>query len=597
MTALARARSSRSRPRAWRCARAGPLLLLLAVALAPAMARAELARVRLGAASGSDLVAVEGDDRRIHVEALPRPGEGLNGLVVRLCGAGGARARAEVSAANGGVERLERGVRYRIPFSCLRPELQIQTLQALFPDDVLAADGWRHRVVSRRGAPPPDLWSVAELFTGSGEEFRQLRGANRLRDERLEPGQEVLVPRSLLRPSLEAALPRSDPAVSALIYERDQRGEYAVYRLDRGEALYSSVVARFTGRIFAEDVNQLATEIAARSGIADVTDIPIGYPVRIPLELLAPEHLPIGHPRRQEYERDLAESSGYANLVRSRNLEGVTVILDAGHGGRDVGASIDGVWESVYAYDIVLRIRRLLGQTAAETVMTTRDGGEWKVAERDVLASSRGHAVLTTPPYAIDDSRVSSNLRWYLANSVYGRAVSNGGEADKVVFLSVHADSLHPSVRGAMVYVPGLLGNPSHYGKTGAVYASRREVQERPRVDFAHADRARSEGLSRDLAKHMIASMRRHGIAIHPNKPIRDRVIRGKHAWVPAVLRFNAVPAKILIEACNLANGSDRRLIQTRAFREEVARAVVEGLLAYYGVEPGDRQDGQVAGR
>ena len=90
--------------------------------------------------------------------------------------------------------------------------------------------------------------------------------------------------------------------------------------------------------------------------------------------------------------------------------------------------------------------------------------------------------------------------------------------------------------------------------------------------------------------------MRRRGIAIHPHKPIRDRVIRGKRAWVPAVLRFNAVPAKVLIEVCNLGNGTDRRLIQTRAFREEVARSVVEGLLAYYGVGS-DELDRQVASK
>jgi N-acetylmuramoyl-L-alanine amidase len=233
-----------------------------------------------------------------------------------------------------------------------------------------------------------------------------------------------------------------------------------VYRLERGEALYSSVVARFTGRIYAEDVNALAKEIAARSAIADVTDIPIGYPVKIPLERLSPEYLPAGHPGREAYERELAESASYANDVRSSNLEGVTVVLDAGHGGRDGGAIIDDVWESTYAYDIVLRVRRLLASTAARTVMTTRDGGEWKVVERDVLGVSRAHAVLPTPPYAIDDSRVSSNLRWYLSNSVFSKAVAGGGDPDKVVFLSVHADSLHPSMRGAMVYIPGLLAVP-----------------------------------------------------------------------------------------------------------------------------------------
>jgi N-acetylmuramoyl-L-alanine amidase len=569
-------------------------VVLLAAALAPAVFGAELARARLGKASGSEMYAVVEGDRSLHVEALPLPGEGLKALVIRLCGS--ERAMAEVAAANGGVTTLVRGTRYRVPFARLRSEFQIQALQAVFPQDVLAPEGWRHRVVALDGIGPLDLWSVAELFTGKGEDFRELRGANQLADERLEPGQEVLIPRSLLRSGLASALPVEEASSAPLTYRRDEKGDYAVYRLERGEALYSSVVVRFTGRIFAEDVNAVAEEIAQRSGIADVTDIPIGYPVRIPLEHLSPEYLPAGHPGRQEYERELAESSSYANAVRSSNLEGVTVILDAGHGGRDGGAIIEGVWESTYVYDIVMRVRRLLGDTAARTVMTTRDGKEWTVVDRDVLRASSGHAVLTTPPYAIADARVGSNLRWYLSNSVYGKAVAGGGDRNRVVFVSIHADSLHPSVRGAMVYVPGLLSNPSHYGKTGTVYSSRREVQEQPRVDFAHSERARSEGLSRDLAQHTLDAMRRRGIAIHPQKPIRDRVIRGKRAWVPAVLRFNAVPAKVLIEVCNLGNGTDRRLIQTRAFREEVARSVVEGLLAYYGVGS-DQLDRQVASK
>jgi len=60
-------------------------------------------------------------------------------------------------------------------------------------------------------------------------------------------------------------------------------------------------------------------------------------------------------------------------------------------------------------------------------------------------------------------------------------------------------------------------------------------------------------------------------------------VIRTRSAWVPAVLRFNEVPAKVLVEVCNLANSSDRSLIQTRAFREKVARGIVDGLRQYYG--------------
>jgi N-acetylmuramoyl-L-alanine amidase len=52
---------------------------------------------------------------------------------------------------------------------------------------------------------------------------------------------------------------------------------------------------------------------------------------------------------------------------------------------------------------------------------------------------------------------------------------------------------------------------------------------------------------------------------------------------VPAVLRYNAVPAKLLLEVCNLANEHDRKLLRTRVFRERVAEAIVAGVLSYFG--------------
>ncbi len=104
-----------------------------------------------------------------------------------------------------------------------------------------------------------------------------------------------------------------------------------------GEALYSSVVVRFTGRVFAADVNALAAQIAQRSGIRDVTDIPIGYRVKISFDLLQPEFLPEGHAKRREYEESLRASARFSNQIKVLGLAGITVILDAGHGGQDVG--------------------------------------------------------------------------------------------------------------------------------------------------------------------------------------------------------------------------------------------------------------------
>ena len=102
-------------------------------------------------------------------------------------------------------------------------------------------------------------------------------------------------------------------------------------------------------------------------------------------------------------------------------------------------------------------------------------------------------------------------------------------------------------------------------------------------MTFPKEKRVESEGLSRELAKQVVAAFQLDGLPVHPFNPVRDRIIRDNGVWVPAVLRYNSVPAKALLEICNLANDQDRALIQTHAYRQQVAQAVVQGLLAYYG--------------
>lgn len=556
-------------------------LVLSALVLTPA-AWAATRRVELDATS----VATLADGREIFLEALPGKGEGLLSFSRRYCGS--SELASTVSEANQGSTLLLAGVRYRVPFGALLPEYQQRVLRAIFGRDEMVAAGWKHHVAPADQGQE-SLWHIAEWFTGRGENYREIRSHNRLTDDELEPDKTLVVPARLLRPSLRALLPPSSPYY--LEYSRDGKGEYAVYRLKGGEALYSSVVVRFTGRVFGDDVNALATEIAERSGIRDVKSIAVGYAVKIPFDLLLPEFLPAGDERRLEYEKGLIASSQFSNQVRSRSLEGITVVLDAGHGGSDVGASVAGVWESVYVYDIMMRVRHLLRSTTAARVdALTRDGSEFRVAEADVLPFSRGHRVLTTPNYTIEDSTVALHLRWYLANSHLRRAEKAGRDRDKVVFVSIHADSLHSSLRGAMAYIPGASYTGGSYGKTGSVYAARSEVREQPKVSFSSHDRVRSEGLSRDLARDLMDAFERAGLAVHADKPIREKVIRKRRAWVPAVLRYNEIPAKMLLEVCNLANAEDRKLLQTGSFRQRVAEAVVDGIHAYYGDtrEPSD---------
>jgi N-acetylmuramoyl-L-alanine amidase len=340
-------------------------LLLLAVC-ATALQSATL---RIAMSEGQ--VATLTDDREIFLEAPPDRGEGLLNFSRRHCG-GSDRALA-ISEANEGVEQLLAGVRYRVPLVLLRPELQLEVVRALFATDYPAMKGWFHEVSDTSSHGNESLWHVAEWFTGRGDNYRAIRDANELADDDLSPGQVILIPARFLRPALRSALPPDSPYY--LEYARDDHGEYASYRLKPGEALYSSVVIRFTGRIYAEDVTVLAQEIADRNGIRDVREIPVGYGVKIPFDLLLPEFLPASEPRRREYEAGLLASAQYSNPVKAARLRGITVILDPGHGGSDVGASVEGVWESVYVYDIMVRVKKLLERTtAADVFVTVRDG-------------------------------------------------------------------------------------------------------------------------------------------------------------------------------------------------------------------------------
>ena len=264
----------------------------------------------------------------------------------------------------------------RVPLPLLSPTFRSLVLRNLFPDDRLEHGDWIH--VARTGPLPTydeGLWQVAEWFTGSGDLFDDLMRVNRLDSPELRAGQSVRIPSDLLDPAFRTA-GRSDDGT--LEYRTDGAGPHAVYRLKTGEALYSAVVVRFTGRTGADDVHAVAREIGGRSKIPDERDIPAGYEIKIPLDLLEAQFLPATHPRRIEAEAretELAEALARDPVPdRRRGLAGVVVVLDPGHGGRDLGTMHNGVWEHDYVYDVACLLKQKLEtRTAARVLMTLED--------------------------------------------------------------------------------------------------------------------------------------------------------------------------------------------------------------------------------
>jgi N-acetylmuramoyl-L-alanine amidase len=529
--------------------------------------------------------------RELVLEAKPRPGESLEAFCHRF---GRTPVRSDLLAASlQGSNALTDDGFYRIPMALLAPDERAVVLRNVFPQDRADGTDWLH--VARTSALPlydEGLWQVAAWFTGEGSRFADLLVANGLTSPELAPGQIVRIPGRMLDAALVPAARSDDGALS---YGRDEQGDYAGYLLKPGEALYTAVVLRYTGRTAPEDVEALARSIASRSGVRDVTDIPVGWLVRIPFDDLEPEYLPKADPRRRSVDKQAAamqrELTAHPPKPVKKGLTGVVVILDPGHGGMDPGTMSHGIWEHDYVFDVATRLKRNLEtRTGAKVYLTLDDPANGTVPSAgDALEPNRKRTVLTTPSFVAEEdgeTAVAVNLRWYLANSLYRQLVKKGTDPDRIVFLSLHADARHPSLRGAMVYVPGSTYRQGTMGSTAAAYMQFKEVREMPRVSFSRRDRLRSEAVSRTLAAAIVKDLKRNGLPVQPYQPVRDRIIRGREIWLPAVLRGNTIPAKVLIEMVNLNNPEDRALLGRAADRDRLAHALSNALVDYFAPGP-----------
>jgi len=562
-----------------------------------------------------ELRAALTSDYTIEVTVMPHDGDAWSRLALRVTG--DAENWKAIAAYNGPDARLRSGIPVSVPLPLLRPEMQRQIMANLFPKDSLTDKGWKHVIIGSRGLEGESLWSLAEWFTGAGNNYTAIRKANPDQGLSTHPGEVVLVPKRLLTAAFgggreevnapkaaKVRKPEDDPiehapadasasdlavetvatGVPSLTYDRRASEPYAVYRLQKGEALYSSVAIRFTGRVYAEDVRQAIDEIVQFNGIGDVSKIPVGYAVKIPMSLLLPEYLPPDDPSRVASEIARRESAKAARRTRASGLAGVHVILDAGHGGRDAGTTHDGMWESVYVYDVMCRLKKILEKHSAASVSTTtRSKSEgYRIADSDVLEEPSDQVVLTSPSYDLDDPVVGVHLRWYLANAIFRHALRHHVPREKVVFLSIHADSLHPSLRGAMAYIPAERFVTGSFEKSDPVYLARAEVREHPVVRHSEEESLAAEGLSRDLADSIMDAFAGGHLMVHPFDPVRDNVVREGRQWVPAIIRYNLVPTRLLIEVCNLGNRSDRQLMRTREYRQQLAEAMFHGLVSFF---------------
>lgn len=511
--------------------------------------------------------------QEIYLHVLPHKGDGWIHLSKRYTDS--RRYASHIRKDNGNNPRLFQNRRYKVSFDILSQTWKQKALQSLFPEDHRVSEGWEHVVVNE------SLWRIAEWFTGAGKNYKIIREFNVLATLNTKPGQKIIIPNDLLIKPLRII---TAPKESG---DLEYKADHAVYRLKKGEALYTSVVVRFTGNMNAQDVNELALEYAHQSGIKDVRKIPVGYPIRIPYDDLLPQYLPESDPRRQSWEEKVLKTADLATKIQAVELSGIHVILDAGHGGRDTGALKGGVWESTYVYDILCRVKQILeehtGARVHSTIMDLRRN--YEIINSGTLPQHRQQVLLTHPRYDLSNVKMGVNLRWYVVNDIYRDLQKQGIDKNKIVFMSIHADALHSSIRGVTIYIPGAEYYQGNWSKGSGVYAAYEEVKNAGYVNLSRKERLAFEAQSRSFSRHLIEAFSRYEITVLKYGPIRENITRRRRRWVPAVIRYNLVPTRILLEVCNLNNSQDRQLLLTEQFRQDVAESVVKALMDYYGVE------------
>jgi len=476
-----------------------------------------------------------------------------------------------------------------IPYQALNDVSRRSAIAVLFPDDYWSEQGWIHFVTfGPETGGGETLWSIAEWFTGNGTLYSKVRAYNNKRKNVLYKGEKIVVPKRLLTAAFARKTetpPYLGMTVEELTYKRDVRGDYAAYKLKRGETLYGDVVGKFTPFIDNEDVQQAVETIARRSDIRNPDRVDVGQEVRIPIDLLASQYRPYGDPVRTRYEEFERRVGVSVSRVHTRELDGVYVILDAGHGGRDPGKiGKFNTQEDDYAYDVMCRVKRLLEKKTRARVITTIEDSScgYDPIDRDTLHRDTDEYLLTHPRYANTDAAFSVNLRWYLANSKYRELINKGVDPDKIVFTSFHADARYYTMRGTMIYYPSAYHCRGRFSKTSREYMKYAEVRERPVVEFSQRALLKAQQESKQLAEEIVGALRDKNVAIQKSQPVRGVVYRHGREYVPGVIRCNEVPKRVLIEMLNLNNTTDCVRIKSWKFRERVAEAYVGGLVNYF---------------
>ncbi len=222
------------------------------------------------------------------------------------------------------------------------------------------------------------------------------------------------------------------------------------------------------------------------------------------------------------------------------------VVIDAGHGGTDPGATTAQIQEKEITLDIGRRLRMLLEREGFEVVVTRES-----------------------------DHTIALKDRARLAN-----------ESKSDIFLSIHVNALikHTESRGIETYYLGATSDPS----LTALAAAENRVSGYSMADmrklldgiYADARRDESQELARSVQKKLFTSL-------HQSDP-------GLENWgvkrAPFIVLVATDMPAILAEVGCISNEREAAMLRNAEYRQKIADALFEGIRAYSGANDGQQQ-------
>jgi len=243
--------------------------------------------------------------------------------------------------------------------------------------------------------------------------------------------------------------------------------------------------------------------------------------------------------------------SKYSTEITPNKHKRKPIILDPGHGGdEDSGTKIAMIYEDEIAYDISVRVRKLLIENDYKVHQTIYDSTT-KFELQNELDNNYDEFLMYGNGELLRLEEKFLTKRCSLINSIYDLN-------QNPILVSIHINSDYSFIQGACFFHPSKKDSSS-------------EEAELKSIKLA-------EKINQTFENNRIPT---HSVDFFGLKLNVLRNILPYNKFILAIFNLTELEEKILIECANIRNKTDLKRLLTQEGRQEIANAIYQGIVSY----------------